>query len=884
MIEQRLNELEDRLARNINMAERLQLDLDRPVRSLRDGYPENTVLLSGIMVETLLKHIWREAGIKGDPGRKEMRHLLNGCKDHLRDRTIYDHIVSIGQTRNRASHDGGIVVDEDALDVLRRLGLVLEWFEANYQALSSDEPEFSPRLAEHVRFAAGLYSVLGFRLEEGVSLSEHTAYQLYSRQRGLRADMVELVISEQIEELGAILGAEKRLLKSVVPKVTRLVAVATGGRPGMSLDLPGDWGDAEVVPFDSLAGRFLDFNAYRRTALQAKDDVFDFIPAKGELLELNRATTSFSITTVDDAEELIADTYFAGEGNLLVIGRPGAGKTSQVRRLFRSALHHGRGRIVFLFDLGGKPPDRTLPEYLGDTVADYFTVPRHLVYPLYAYLSRAGRVFNIFDGLDEACPSGTFEEFMEVFSAIAELLSVESQIIITSRVAFLEDTPYTRQLLAREAVTSEKVSQEVQSAGIDPLALPNFRVLKLSPVLLQDDGGVRSVGTPLDVRMQQLTKLELDTSWSSARTTTELTAAYVALKLDEVKISRVRLIEYFGLAFLKGRQSFTVAELFDHFGPNFFEGALQQGLPALRHLFLCDSTTGLIRFRHRSFQEYLAAKYLTGGFRDHSSVLITEQTRQFFHHLAPVDDVDVSGIVQRGRYLVGSSDSLRVHQIKRAFRISPYPVTVREYREFLDAARAGDVLPYQHPAQPDEIDHEPFYERAPPGYFDDDCFLDHPVITLTFWSAHAYAAWRGMRLPNAVEWEVAARGVDGRTFPWGEEPRVDWANIADYWAGRPLLSYEEWKREIDAGGLMDARTMPVDQFAETNISPFGAVGMTGNVWEWTSTLDLHVGRAVICGGSYDNPIRGARTHSKATYRFGGRSNVVGFRCVEDIRQ
>ncbi len=883
MIEKRLDELAERLAQNTNVAERLQLDLERPVRSLRDGYPENTVLLAGIMVETLLKHIWRETGIKGDPASKQMRDLLNGCKEHLRDRTIHDHIVSIGQTRNRASHDGGVVVDEDALDVLRRLGLVLEWFEANYQASSPNEPDLSPRLSEQVRFAAGLYSVLGYRLEERVNLSEHTAYQLYSRQRGLRADLVELVVSERIEELGEILGTEERLLKSRVPKVTRLVAVAAGARRGKSLDLPGGWNDAAIVPFDSLAGRFLDFNAYRRTALQAGDDDLAPIHAEGELLELNRATTSFSITTVDDAEELIADTYLEGEGNLLVIGKPGAGKTSQVRRLFRSALHHGRGRIVFLFDLGGKPPDRTLPEYLGDTVADYFSVPRHLVYPLYAYLSRSGRVFNIFDGLDEACPSGTFEEFMEVFSAIAELLSVESQVIATTRVAFLEDTPYTRQLLDREALTSEKVNQEVQSAGIDPLSLPNFRVLKLSPVLVEDNNGVRSLGTPLDVRMKQATGLDLDPSWSSARRTTGLTAAYVTQGLDETEISRERLVEYFGAAFLTGRQSFTVAELFDHFGPAFIEGTLQRGRPALHHLFLRDSTTGLIRFRHRSFQEYLAAKYLTGGFPDHSSVLITEQTRQFLYQIDPVDDVDMSGIVQPGRYLVGPSDGLRVHQVMRPFRIAAHPVTVREYLEFLEAARGGNVRPYQHPAQPDNIDHEPLHERAPPGYYEDDCFLDYPATNVTFWSAHAYAAWRGMRLPNGVEWEVAARGVDGRTFPWGEEPRVESANTADYWAGRPLLSYEEWKREIDTGGLREARTVPVDRFAENNTSPFGAVGMTGNVWEWTSTVDLHVGRAVICGGSYDNPIRGARTHSKAAYRLGGRSNVVGFRCVEEIR-
>ncbi|MER7663983.1 SUMF1/EgtB/PvdO family nonheme iron enzyme [Streptomyces sp. NPDC096193] len=67
-----------------------------------------------------------------------------------------------------------------------------------------------------------------------------------------------------------------------------------------------------------------------------------------------------------------------------------------------------------------------------------------------------------------------------------------------------------------------------------------------------------------------------------------------------------------------------------------------------------------------------------------------------------------------------------------------------------------------------------------------------------------------------------------------------------------------------------------------NSSPFGVVGMAGNCWEWTSTSLSDAGEAVICGGSYDNPMRAVQAGSKGLYRKRGGSNAVGLRCVEDI--
>ncbi|HEV7405328.1 MAG TPA: SUMF1/EgtB/PvdO family nonheme iron enzyme [Chthoniobacteraceae bacterium] len=183
------------------------------------------------------------------------------------------------------------------------------------------------------------------------------------------------------------------------------------------------------------------------------------------------------------------------------------------------------------------------------------------------------------------------------------------------------------------------------------------------------------------------------------------------------------------------------------------------------------------------------------------------------------------------------------------FWIDQYEVTIGQYANFVRFidAHPGDEHQFDHPKQPKNLGHIPeywtiYYSQARRGgaAHSVPITLNAPMLTVTWWDAYAYAKWMGRELPTEQEWEKAARGEKGLAFPWGDDADAKRANTnADY-----------NERQPGAKAIVDGFNFwgDVDK-QKKDKSPYGVIGMAGNVSEWV--LNWEGDRfPVIKGGNF----------------------------------
>jgi iron(II)-dependent oxidoreductase len=209
------------------------------------------------------------------------------------------------------------------------------------------------------------------------------------------------------------------------------------------------------------------------------------------------------------------------------------------------------------------------------------------------------------------------------------------------------------------------------------------------------------------------------------------------------------------------------------------------------------------------------------------------------------------------------------------FQIAHVPVTVSQYAAFVESSTLMEKRWWSEAGwawlngETDGWGREE--RRQPESWSAQQAKPFHPVVGLSAYEAEAYCAWlsiqkkRAVRLPTEEEWEYAARGNDGRPFPWGEEFEAQLANTS----------------ESEQAGTVVAASLPGDT------SHFGVMDMCGNVQQWTASVytplpsetyppgPLRVAR----GGSYNDTIFGSRTSYRHAYPPGYFFPFLGFRIV-----
>jgi gamma-glutamyl hercynylcysteine S-oxide synthase len=195
------------------------------------------------------------------------------------------------------------------------------------------------------------------------------------------------------------------------------------------------------------------------------------------------------------------------------------------------------------------------------------------------------------------------------------------------------------------------------------------------------------------------------------------------------------------------------------------------------------------------------------------------------------------------------------------FQIDKYPVTNAQFLKFLEATK---------------------YDPQDKGNFLKDWrkgklpapWESKPVTWVSIEDARAYCAWAGARLPHEWEWQYAAQGQDGRTYPWGNS-----------WIASAVPTPDQDRIPRAPDGVTSH---------PQGASPFGVMDMVGNVWQWTDEFeDERTRTAILRGGSYYQP-QGSMWYFPQAYEADehgklllmapskDRAGTIGFRCVADV--
>ncbi len=595
---------------------------------------------------------------------------------------------------------------------------------------------------------------------------------------------------------------------------------------------------------DQFVGRLVDFTPHHdalREGYQQLEIEKYFVP-----LDAFREGSE-ARTPLDD----YVDRWLAAPGRnmLSVLGDFGTGKTWFVQRLAQRLISNGGPRTPVLILLRDYSKAYDMKQALTDAMLNQAKVRLAAGIGTLERLNREGRLVLIFDGFDEMERRVSDHQTAEEnFKRIEEWAAPGSKVLLTCRTEFFRSRKHEEEILERGPrervwVRAEDVSlgKQPESIRLAPFSdaqlqaafrlrmgsgweqaydriteIPGLQELTDRPVLIEmitrswvrlKDGGKVSLSGLYRTYAEDLLRLRpQDTITLEQRLEFVEALAYDMQKSGEERVAHTAFKE-------RVKRQFQVEgdKQIDYWETQARTGSL-----------LRRDGQGVYQFAHKSMREYFVARRLAERLLagDAEEMALTDAIGRFVYELLEgqvrYERKEQDGMVwvPPGPFVYGSDSEKNMRVVNLpGFWIDKYPVTNEQYCRFLNSEgnRAEDGSNWYSPGAGMIRNRGPA-KRA--EWVIEPGFARHPVTGVAQYGAAAYAKWAGKSLPSEEQWEKAARGVDGRIYPWGEEFDKQRCNT----------------RESGRGGTTEAGT-----FDPAGVSPWGCSDFAGNVWEWTSS-------------------------------------------------
>jgi formylglycine-generating enzyme required for sulfatase activity len=267
-------------------------------------------------------------------------------------------------------------------------------------------------------------------------------------------------------------------------------------------------------------------------------------------------------------------------------------------------------------------------------------------------------------------------------------------------------------------------------------------------------------------------------------------------------------------------------------------------------------------------------------------------------------DPNAWALVPAGEFLMGMHNEPT--PLDYAYEIMVTDVTNAQYAAYLNAALAegtvrivndqvvgyyaGDEFHggrHEVPIEAGDWLHVPLSEPELRLAFDGTTFTaipgyeNHPMVMVTWFGARAYCEFYGWRLPTEAEWEKAARGVDGRAYPWGGDIATNNANF--YKSRDPFESANGGRGDTTPVGFYNGLNYEGYQTLDS-ASPYGLYDMAGNVWQWVGDIYAGTHDRTMRGGSLGDYGYNLRVWTRNSAGPDFFSPTVGFRCARDVSE